>query len=332
MAQTMRTKAAKPFSYLCLLTMMTDCSWVDRTGWTWLTVHGADRFDLLHRLSTNDLSSMPVGNGRQTVCLTDKARIVDVVTVLAFPDSARLLCSPGAADDIIRWVRTYTITDDFRVADATDRIDMTEITGPRAIDAVTALTGVDCSTVALCHWFDAQIGGIAVVVVRMPSADEVSFWLVYPRPHTETVRAALTEIPQRSHEHDEIMRIKAGMGRRGHEWTEQFNPLEAGLLHLTVFTKGCYIGQEVIARLDSYNKVTKRVMGLTSPTRLEQGSTLLVDGAVVGTVTSIAPEDHAPFHALTMIRMEHAHPESELDVQTSTSTVRATLHLLPMLT
>lgn len=311
---------------------MTDCSWVDRTGWTWLTVHGADRFDLLHRLSTNDLSSLPVGSGRQTVCLTDKARIVDVVTVLAFPDSARLLCSPGAAEDMIRWVRTYTITDDFRIADATDRIGMTEISGPRAIDVVSSLTGVGASTVALCHWFDAEIGGVAVVVVRMPSANEVSFWLVYPRTHSEQVRSALAEIPQRTNEQDEIMRIVSGMGRRGHEWTEQFNPLEAGLLHLTVFTKGCYIGQEVIARLDSYNKVSKRVMGLTSDIRLEQGSTLLVDGASVGTVTSVAPEEHAPYHALAMIRMEHAHPESRIDVQGTTATVQATLHLLPMLT
>src|SRR5690349_15359948 len=106
--------------------LTSDVLWIDRTGWTWLLMRGADRIDLLNRLSTNDLTQIGTGRGLQTVLTTDKARIIDVLTVLNDADRTLVIASPGMGTKIIKWLRTYTITDDVKAVDATSMFGMLE--------------------------------------------------------------------------------------------------------------------------------------------------------------------------------------------------------------
>ncbi|CAN5529182.1 folate-binding protein YgfZ [soil metagenome] len=311
-----------------------ESAWFDRSSWSVIEVHGNDRFDLLNRLTTNDLSSMPVGSGKQTVILTVKARIIDVVTVCSVQDRALLIASPEMAPRIQQWLRTYTIMDDVRTKDVSESTGLIEIMGPRASDVVAELTGTNPASLPLSHTVDAQIGTNDVRIVRMPSVMETSYWIIGPRPVTETVRATLEDsseaIPMIMESEMAYMRVRNGMGEQGHEWTEAYNPLEAGMLHLTSFTKGCYIGQEVIARLDSYNKVKQRVMGFVSEGSMEEGQEVLVDGAVVGSITTVVPSMRSGTIGLGYIRGEQAHPEATVQVHKDGVVFDATIHLLPM--
>jgi folate-binding protein YgfZ len=84
----------------------------------------------------------------------------------------------------------------------------------------------------------------------------------------------------------ERYRIELGRPVAGHELTDAYNPLEAGLAWVCADNKGCYTGQEIIARQITYDKITKSLVGLRSAHLLPVGAEILVDGRAVGAVTS----------------------------------------------
>lgn len=317
-----------------ILAALQSCAWIERSGTAIIDVLGADSLDLLHRLSTNELSRTPVGSGKLTVLLTDKARIIDVVAVLVHATGVRLVGSSNTADRIIRWMRTYIITDDAKPRNVSETWSVFDILGPRAADATTELTGVDASTIAMSGWFTAEVNGVPVTVVRIPALAELTYRFLVPAEHGQSFRndvlGANTVIPELTSEDYTYLRVRAGMGESGAEWTDAYNPLEAGLLHLTSFTKGCYLGQEVIARLDSYNKVKQRLMGFEGSSELLNGGTIIVNEVAVGTLTTVVPS-HRPGRALAIgyIRNEHAHEGSKVIIRSQTGDYEATVRRLP---
>jgi len=311
----------------------TVAAWIDRTGHGWIRLNGADRLDLLHRLTTNDLTGMQPGNGRQTVLLTEKARIIDVVTVLQHTDHAELIVAPGNTATVVSWLKKYIIMDDVRVSDRTSEVRMLEVMGPRSADVVGQLTGLDVAALAKTDW--KRVEDLGLTVVRMPSSCEVSYWILGSSEAVEnvanTLKAQGDELPELTLSEEEYLRVTAGMGRLGHEWSDAYNPLEAGLLHLTSFTKGCYIGQEVVARLDSYNKVKQRVMALVGTAEVAVADEVVADGAQVGRVTSVVRStDGQRTIALAYIRGEHANVGTQIGVQHQGALVNMTIHLPPV--
>jgi folate-binding protein YgfZ len=316
-------------------TCLNQAAWADRREQTVIELTGSDRIDLLHRLTTNDLRAIAPGSGRQTVLLTDKARIIDVVTLLQEEASTLLIGSPQASSDIIQWVRKYVIMDDVRLRDRSTEFDAIEVMGPRASDIVGQLTEIDVSPFAIAQWTALDTPAGMLRIVRMPSPSEVSFWILGSHDAVDALRrhlqATSQQLPELSADDLEAIRVLAGMGRRGHEWTLSYNPLEAGLLHLTSFVKGCYIGQEVVARLDSYNKVKQRIMGLISPLPLSQDDQIIAEGAAVGLITSVVSGlDGTCWYALGYVRGEYAHAGTLIEVVHHGSSVRCELVLPPM--
>jgi len=321
-----------------------EAMWIDRTGCTWIPMRGTDRVDLLNRLSTNDLTQLTAGKGLQTVLTTDKARIIDVLMLLNDLERSIIVASPGMGPKIVQWLRTYTITDDVRTVDATSQMAMVEVTGSRAADVVRSVTGVDVALFTIGEWTTTLIGSQDCYIFRMPPTVELSYWMAGTPECMSTIISALQAIhglEEPLTESDvEYLRVMQGIGAWGHEWTDAYNPLEANLLHLTSFTKGCYIGQEIIARLDSYNKVKQRILGFASDEELHVGDTLVVDEAVVGTLTTVTKgRDTAKWYALGYIRGEHAHSGAAVAIRNSTASTgvpnatnstQAEIRLLPM--
>jgi len=267
----------------------------------------------------------------QTVLLTEKARIIDVVTILQFEDHALLIASPGAATAVIQWLRKYVIMEDVRFKDITSEKRIIEICGPAATEAMNSMLNVNVSSAALYDHLDVE----SMIVTRMPSFDEVSYWVLGDINSIQHVVDVLRENSKMVHElsikEAERKRIMAGIGKRDAEFTDAYNPLEAGLLHLTSFTKGCYLGQEVVARLDSYNKVKQRLMGFVGSKDVVPGDQVKVNDELVGRLTSVERSDDGLFvYALGYIRNEHAHPGSNVSIEHEGSNVDMQLYLLPM--
>lgn len=312
----------------------TSAAYIHRSGLSIVDVRGADALDLLNRLSTNDLTHVVVGAGAMTVLVTDKARLIDVLTVLRTNEGVRLLGSRGTSAAVVAWLRKYIIMDDARPIDRSSEYTCIDIEGPRSPDLLLELTGFNVSALRMAHCVEASIQAVPVHVVRQPARAELCYRVVVPAERALIVLNELESIdslPVIDDATDTYLRVMTGMGSIGHEWTDAYNPLEAGLLHMTSFSKGCYIGQEVIARLDSYNKVKQRIMGVEGGVDLHQGDTIICDGSPVGIVTSVTPGlSPQRRYGLAYVRREVAIPDTPVECHGEERRSDAVLRQLPM--
>ena len=109
-------------------------------------------------------------------------------------------------------------------------------------------------------------------------------------------------------------RIESGVPLRGAELSDAHNPWEARLSGAVDLNKGCYIGQEVIARLEAYDKVKQSLVGLLLPDGASENDRLLHDGKNVGYVCSAAQHPEQRRIGLGYVRNAHAHPKTELEI------------------
>lgn len=260
-------------------------------------VAGKDRQDLIHRITTNDVRGLQVGAGNTNCFTTNKGRIVDRVRLLAAEDALLLIASPGRGAAVVSWIDRYTIREDVKVADATEQSAQFGLYGPAARDVAAAELDSRARDLAPGHFCAATAFGTDVTVIR--SDDLVlhpGFLLLVPRDVASAFAAALlaragAALTAVSGEALEAARIEAGMPRYGKDLSEDHHPLESGLWSSVSFTKGCYVGQEVIARLNTYDKVMKNLCRLRADRALEPGTKILASGAApaeVGVVTSAA--------------------------------------------
>jgi len=355
-----------------------------------LALRGSDALDLLQRLTTNDLSKLTVpaaangiataGEGAQTVFVTEKARILDVATVLVRQCQSEqqaqgkqqgkqqdllLLLSNGQAEPILQWLDKYTFIDDVHISNATNQYAQIMLMGPRSPQVLNNLTRTDFledpqfGDLRVHHWKTSRIGGSEVIVVKQPTLCELCYLLLVPVEEIAQVRAvfqqlngignelregaAAQSVPQISEAVFETLRIEAGWGRWGAEWTLEHNPLEAALVSMVSFTKGCYIGQEVIARLDTYNKTKVHLVGFVADEPLPVGAQFFDETAKnnhgntgsgvasgVGSVTSatFSPELDK-YLALGYLRTAYANPGVQMQARAADTSITATIVKLP---
>ena len=227
---------------------------------------GPDALDLLHRLSTNSLLDLEDGEARRTVLTNEKGRIVDVLWVLKRSERELLLVSdaPDSAqmqEDIGR----FTIIEDAELDDLTGFLKRWYVVGPDATQLISELLpelDFAYSDVGSIRGMDLVHEGV-VLTLRTDAAGPESWLLMVGQLAVPEVRDRFARLNLQpvSSELFEFVRIASQEPIAGKELTEDVNPLEAGLTHLIDFEKGCYVGQEVIARLDTYDKVQRSLVG-----------------------------------------------------------------------
>ena len=263
---------------------------VDRSHGGRLRLGGADALDLLNRLSTNDLSSLPPGRGLPTVLTSPKGRVVDLLLVGAQEDRLLCLTSPGRQQPVLDWVDFYTFGEEVLPEDLTPATAQIAVAGPGAGRLLSA-AGAPVEGLAPYHLRDAEIGGAPVVVWHTLSSGASSYEVIVSGPQGGGVWRALAEagaVPV-GHTAWETFRIANGAPVYGAEYGDQTNPLECRLRGAVSFSKGCYTGQEVVARLDTYRKVQRYLMAVELTGPASPGDLLQVDGQKAGMLTSVAP-------------------------------------------
>jgi tRNA-modifying protein YgfZ len=295
---------------------------------------GPDAIDLLHRMSTNDLLPLigKYGSGSQTVLTTEKGRIIDHLIVLSRGDSALLVTSSGNEQRVIEWLDKFVIMEDAKFTKASDDFVQYLIFGPRALTVISELFGSEVPALENLHFTDRDLRGAKVQVQRWHRIVE-SGWAVYaPKEHAEAVLVALTGAVASaggavvSDETYNTIRIEAGLPEMPTELNEKHNPLETTLVQAVSWTKGCYIGQEVIARLDSYDKVQRHLMGITLGSDVKVNGNplpvLTASGEVIGEVTSIAVSPTlGKTIGLAFIKSAYANPDATVNVEAGEATL-----------
>lgn len=240
-----------------------------------IELRGGSRLDFLQRMSTGDLRGMQTGEGRYTVLTTPIGRMVDWLIVLALDDALLLLGSAGAQAKTVRWLRKHIFfNDDVSVEAQSDVV----VIGAFDVPRVRARYG---------NALPEQPLRFAVMdnalVMRAPEALGVGYWLIGAPTLRE--QFALEEA-----EAWEAYRVQHAYPAFPNEISEEYLPLEAGLWGAISFSKGCYTGQEVLARMESRGQIAKKLCALRAGEALVRGDVLLHAGTPVGQVTSAVRE------------------------------------------
>ena len=268
---------------------------VDRSDAGRLLLTGDDALDLLNRLSTNELATLEVGAGAATVLTTNKGRIVDLLHVHRREDRLEVFTSPENQQRVAEWIDFYTFVEDVEVEDVTRETAMLSLIGLDSTKFLDGLTDGQASSLATYGRFSARISDVAADVYRSDFLGTPSFDIVVEAEHRDSLFGVLTDVGATPAGADvvEALRVQRGIPAFGKELTEDYNPHEANLVHHVSFSKGCYIGQEVIARLQTYKKVSKYLVGLRWETDgPAPGAFLTHDGKRIGIVTSVAHLPH----------------------------------------
>ncbi|MXY60152.1 MAG: hypothetical protein F4Y96_06805 [Chloroflexi bacterium] len=274
-------------------------------GRLWIT--GDDALDLLNRLTTNKLETLPGGTTCSTVLTNGDARVLDHLRLVAVDGGLWCITSPGRAEDVADWIDLYTFGEDVTVVDESSGTTQFTVLGPPAAEAI-ARAGFPAPPL------DGVLAQDGAVVVASPFGTHLAYDVLLPLADTERTKAALLAAAQ---EVDagvfEAYRIAQGVPAYGAEFGAFNNPLEARLLGSISDDKGCYTGQEVIARLQTYRKVQRLLMSFTSDTPAVPGNALETeDGSPAGTVTSAFNAGDGRALGLALVAAKHATAGSSL--------------------
>lgn len=230
-----------------------------------LDLYGKDALDFLHRMTTNELKSLKPHAVQETILTNEKARILDVLRVMISEDYIRVLTSECRNEDVRKWLEKFIIMDDVTIVDRTEGLALIDVIGEKAIPTITGeLIGSEETYESTWRTILIESGHAELVLHRSITGSMLT--IVSPIAQIDATKRWLRNILGISSElteaQFELWRIEHGFPKVGVELSEYVHPLEAGAERAVSFTKGCYVGQEVIARLDTYQKVHRQLNGI----------------------------------------------------------------------
>jgi tRNA-modifying protein YgfZ len=266
----------------------------DSSDWGKILVSDRDRLRFLHNQSTADFEKRRSGEGCDTVFVTSTARTIDLVTGLILDDEVLLITSPNRRKYLFDWLDKYIFfADRVKLKDVTDSLASFTLMGAESADLLSQL---GCPELADLPLHSHQVHHINGIEIRIAIGTELGlpgYRLICDRDKSAALQQALTNLGAVNLDEDtwECLRIAQGRPKPDAELTEDYNPLEVGLWDTISFTKGCYIGQETIARLNTYKGVKQYLWGIKLTGSVAVGTAVTVDGEKVGVLTSCSEID-----------------------------------------
>ncbi|HKJ00110.1 MAG TPA: hypothetical protein VKB51_16655 [bacterium] len=289
-----------------------------------IVVRGPDAAEFLSGLTTNDVKRLQEGRAQPNLICATKGRILHAVTVVHVKAEQYLVVTePGDLAGVAGHLEAYHIREDVEIG-RTPLVRL-DLLGPQA---EAALQAVGASTTAPVGTFQEGplltlsllLGSVPRVMVLLPAA-HAGAW-------AQTVLAAAPGARLVGFAAFDEVRIQAGVPRWGVDFTAEHLPAEAALYDHLSFNKGCYIGQEVHARLHHRGHVNRKLTGLVVPEatakHLRPGAELFAEGQAVGQVTSLARlSNDDTRQGIAMVRWQHlaggaplaATPDAPADIQ-----------------
>jgi folate-binding protein YgfZ len=302
------------------------CGLLDRSERGKLALSGPGAKEFLAGQATNDIEALSPGSGCYAAFLTPKGKMLGDLRVLDLGDELFLDTERVSLQALFDMIRRFKIGYDVELDKRTVECSLLSLIGPKAQStaaravraATTAYETIDRDPQALAlpdtehASARAEIGGVASILVRT----DVGIDIICEAADRSAVSEALLQAgAQRvSEAAAEIVRVEHGRPRYGVDLDETVIPQEAGLNERAVsFTKGCYVGQETVARLHYRGKPNRHLRGLRLSAPAEAGAELRLGERVVGHLTSaVLSPAHGPI-GLALVRRE-AEPGANLSV------------------
>lgn len=278
---------------------------LDRSHEARLRLSGSSALDLLQRISTNDVTAPGRHEGCATIFTSWHGRVLDRVELWREEASLLLLGGPGRAAPLRDYLqRNVFFNDDLQIRDLAPQYLLFDLIGPAAHE----LLELDDARNARQGLWRRRIAGHELLVAARKPPGAPRFSLLLPAgaavPVWQTLSAGIAR-PAGSLLFN-ALRVRAGLPAAGSELAEAYIPLELGLWDEVSFSKGCYTGQEIIARMESRGQLARMLMRLRPEGDVEPPADLLLGGRVVGQLTSCAAAPDGSRHALGVLRRSHA--------------------------
>ena len=260
-----------------------------------LKLHGKDVLDFIHRISTNSIDILNVNEKIETLFTNDKGRVIDRATMMRFDYDFMLIGSPDENARLQRWIDRYIISEDIKIQHENENF-LFEVCGPQAESYLTLICGKFIDALDNKRIVNVNIEGLIFKIIKNEFPNGLSnYWLFgeasvgiklieYLLNHISVFDVQM--VGETAHN---VFRIENGMPIFPNEINDNYNPHELNLMNLVDFNKGCFIGQEVIMRLDSYDKVQRKLVGvLFEGEPDDEEFDIINSGKVIGEITSTA--------------------------------------------
>jgi len=285
-----------------------ECGLVERPARGAIAVRGAGAAAYLQGQVTNDVEALGPGEGAYAALLDRKGHLQSDMRVLRPGEEPDLLLDlePEPAPAVLRHLTMYSVGHEVEVADASGERALVSLIGPRSVE----LAGCAALPEHACEQVE-HAGARCLAVGTAQGVD-----LLVPAGERERVVTALLEAGAALASEDaaEILRVEAGVPRFGRDMGPEAMPAEAGIVERAVsFEKGCYIGQETVARLHYRGRPNRHLRGLRLSAPARSGEPVRKDGKEVGRIgTAVVSPALGPI-ALAILRRE-AEPGDEVAV------------------
>ncbi len=293
-----------------------------------LVATGEDRARFLQGMVSNDVEQLQPGQGNYCFLLNAQGHILADLNVLVQPERLLLDCEPFLTEELRTTLERYIIMDEVELEDRSAHLGTLAVEGPATPQVVSAALGVDeLPAEPLAHL--SPDGNPDFLLVRTALTGE-GFWIVAPVERLPELWQALVEAARPLGGRPvgfaalEVARIEAGTPRYGADIEENNIPQETGQFRALSFTKGCYLGQEIVERVRSRGKVNRKMVGLVAPAGapLRVGMKIAAGDRDIGRVTSAAHSFALgkPI-ALAYLRHEFSQPGAQVQVEGMTAEV-----------
>ena len=307
---------------------------IDLSDRSKLELRGSERVPFLDGLVTADIKILAPGTSAYALLLNEKSRVLGELRVYAFPDSLVLDIEAGQADRVLKILEKARVSDDveFRDVGLTGHLG---IDGPAAAGVVTNAARVDVRGLGVEAFVNVAIDKRREGhIVRVRPTGENGFQVWAPEASlAEMWQAALRSgAAPVGRDAYEVLRIEAGIPRFGAEMNEGTLALEVAPPSALSFTKGCYIGQEVVARGTYVGQIRRKLMGLRVEADIPpvRGDRVSKGDREVGFITSGAWSPTLGWNiALALLRIDEVGPSDSLFIDRGGWDLRARLHPLP---
>jgi folate-binding protein YgfZ len=294
--------------------MREEAGLLDRSGRGKIAVRGADAVNYLQGQLSNDVEALGANEGCYTVLLDRKGHIQADMRVLRLSSGDIWLdLEPDRLPTVLRHLRTYSIGREVEIEDVSERWGIQSLIGPRGAE-LSGYQGLGPEHAQrFREWDGVEVLGVAT---------DLGLDLITRAEQRESLRrlliaAGAAEITEAA---AKILRVESGRPRFGFEISEATMPAEVGVVERAVdFEKGCYIGQEPVARLHYRGKPNRQLRGLRLSAPAQHGEALLLEGREVGSIGTACISPALGPIALAVVRRE-AVPGDNLRVGDGTAT------------
>ncbi|HEY7455783.1 MAG TPA: glycine cleavage T C-terminal barrel domain-containing protein [Solirubrobacterales bacterium] len=292
-----------------------ECGLLDRSDRGKLIVSGAEAAEYLQGQLTNDVEALSPGEGQYAALLDRKGHMqADMRLLRSSAEEVWIDTEPEALAATLRHLDMYKIGREVAVADVSAERAILSLIGPRSVAVAGAAALPEYANEAV------TVGGVECLAVGTANGID----LIAKAADAAALREALLAAgaAEVGSEAAELLRIESGRPRFGAEMSTETMPAEAGIVERAVsFTKGCYIGQEPVARLHYKGRPNRHLRGLELSAPAAAGASLRLGEREVGRIGSVGVSPARGPIALAIVRRE-AEPGSELSVGEAGVTAR----------